>query len=59
MGSGIAPSEEPDYLGKCEYCDVDIFSDEEHYELPDGALYCSIDCLAEDFDKYHVFGEVD
>lgn len=54
MGS----SEEPIRIGSCDYCGVGINSDEEHYELPDGTMYCSSDCLLEDMDKYHVWGEL-
>lgn len=51
--------DEPIRIGRCENCGVEINSDDEHYELPDGSLYCSSDCLIEDFDKYHMWGEVD
>lgn len=59
MGSGIAPSKEPVWIGECRYCRCDIHSDEEHYELPDGTMYCSSACLIKDMDRYHEFGEVD
>ena len=51
--------EGPAYLGECEYCGVSIYTDMEHYELPDETLYCSSECLLEDMDRYHQFGEVD
>lgn len=51
--------EGPVYLGECEYCGVSIYTDMEHYELPDETLYCSSECLLEDMDRYHQFGEVD
>ena len=59
MGSGIATSEGPMYLGRCEYCDKEIYSDEEHYELPDDTLYCSEDCLIAYYDAYHYWGVTD
>ena len=55
----MGASEGPVYLGECEYCGVSIYTDMEHYELPDETLYCSSECLLEDMDRYHHFGEVD
>ena len=57
-GSGIE-SEGPGYLGECECCGIGIYTDMEHYELPDETLYCSTECLMEDMDQYHYFGMVD
>ena len=59
MGSGIAPDEGPEYLGKCKYCGMEIYTDMEHYEMPDGELYCSSDCLLYDLDDYHYMGVFD
>ena len=55
----MGENEEHVFLGDCEYCGVGIYSDWEHYEMPDGTLYCSSDCLLEDMDKYHMWGEID
>ena len=59
MGSGIAPDEGPAFIGKCDYCGQEIFSDMEHWELPHGGLYCSTDCLIYALDDYHIMGEID
>ena len=59
MSSGIAPSEGPRYLGKCNYCGEDIYTDMEHWEMHDGILYCSMDCLLEDLECFHFMGVTD
>ena len=59
MGSGIAPGKEPEYIGKCDYCGQEVYSDMEHYEMPDGELYCCADCLLYAMDDYHVWGVID
>ena len=51
MGSGIAPSEGPEYLGKCEYCGREIYDNMEHWCIPwvnGDDYYCSSDCLLYD-----------
>lgn len=52
----MGASEGPAYIGQCECCGEYIYTDMEHYELPDDTLYCSSECLLEDMDKYHTFG---
>jgi len=59
MGSGIAPDDGPEYLGKCVYCGQEIWSDMEHWELPEYGLYCCTDCLLYDIDDYHYMGVTD
>lgn len=59
MGSGISASEGPTYIGKCDYCGREIYTDMEHWELPDGSLYCSTDCFLYVMDDYHYMGVID
>ena len=59
MGSGIAPSEWPVYLGRCLHCGEKIYEHEGHYDVPGEGFFCSWDCLYDYMKDYWVAGLVE
>lgn len=49
----------PAYLGCCDFCGIPIYTDMEHYDIPDVGMYCSAECLLDDLDQYHIWGVTD